>query len=89
MREIDMQRLNRAAAARLPALLTVAEVARWLQVSRRQVIALADAGRLPFVLLGRCRRFRSDLVLSSLVPAVTAPPPSSPGAAGASTNSGD
>ena len=39
-----------------PLLATVPEIAQYLNVSRSKVYGLMDAGQLPYIKLGRCRR---------------------------------
>jgi excisionase family DNA binding protein len=45
-----------APANPLPSLATVAEVACYLAVSRSKVYQMMDAGHMPYVKLGGCRR---------------------------------
>lgn len=44
-------------------LVKVPQAAEWLGVSRSTVYMLMERGKLPYVLIGRCRRLRvSDLI---------------------------
>jgi len=60
-------------------LLTVADVARQLQVSRPTVHRLKASGKLPAVRFGRSVRFRPDDVAALIAACLAAPDPDASG----------
>jgi excisionase family DNA binding protein len=58
-----MERISEMPEVKIPQLFTVAQVAHCLALSRSKIYAMMDAGRLPYVKLGRSRRIKSTDVV--------------------------